>query len=206
MKPIRVAIFASGTGSNAMALINKAKELPNSSLNIEFVLSDKLNAPVLEKAKTAGVRTYLIEKKQTREIHEVEILNVLREHHIDWILLAGYMRLISASFLNQLSKWHGHQSQVVNIHPSLLPEYPGKDSIARAHADKAEKTGVTIHLVDEGMDTGKILLQEELSLNPSHSLESWAEEIHRLEHKMYTGFLQDLASKKYKTIHFQETY
>ncbi|UOF01189.1 phosphoribosylglycinamide formyltransferase [Bdellovibrio reynosensis] len=206
MNPVRVAIFASGTGSNAMALINKAKELPNSSLTIEFVLSDKLNAPVLEKAKNAGVRTYLIEKKQTREQHEAEILGVLREHHVDWVLLAGYMRLVSGSFLKQLSQWHDGHSQVVNIHPSLLPEYPGKDSIARAHTDKAEKTGVTIHLVDEGMDTGSILLQEALFLNPHHPLQTWAEEIHRLEHKMYTRFLQDLAFKKHPTNHFQETY
>lgn len=205
MKPVRVAIFASGTGSNAMALIQKAKQFVDNELEISFVLSDKAQASVLEKAKNAGVRTYLVEKKQNKEHHENEILGLIREHRIDWILLAGYMRLLSANFLTQLSGWHGKQSQVVNIHPSLLPAYPGTDSIARAHKDQAAQTGVTLHLVDEGMDTGKVLMQNALTLSAAEPLEVWAEQIHRLEHQIYTGFLAQIASGEQKTFKFEET-
>ncbi|MGZ3774273.1 MAG: phosphoribosylglycinamide formyltransferase [Pseudobdellovibrionaceae bacterium] len=204
MRPLRVAIFASGTGSNAMALVNKAKSFSEQQMEISFVLSDKAKAPVLEKAQSAGVRTYLVEKKKDRSTHEEEILLLLREHRIDWILLAGYMRLLSPAFLQQFSKWHQGAGQVVNIHPSLLPAYPGIDSIAAAYKDCVEKSGVTIHLVDEGMDTGAILMQESLNLHESDSFESWAQKFHELEHRMYTSFLDELVSGQRKTCYFEE--
>lgn len=204
MRPLRVAIFASGTGSNAMALINKAKSFSAQQVEISFVLADKVGAPVLGKASSAGARTYLVEKKKDRATHEQEILALLREHRIDWILLAGYMRLLSPSFLQQLSKWHHGAAQVVNIHPSLLPAYPGVDSIAQAYKDRVKKGGVTIHLVDEGMDTGTILMQESISLEDAESLESWAQRIHELEHHMYTSFLEVLVSGQRQTCYFEE--
>ncbi len=204
MKSVKVAIFASGTGSNAMALCKKAQSL--STLDIAFVLSDKAAAPVLGKAQDLGIKTYLIEKKKDRTTHESEVLQILREHHIDWILLAGYMRLISPHFLQTFSKWHGGASQIVNIHPSVLPAYPGVDSIARAHQDRVSSTGVTIHLVDEGTDTGPILKQESIPLNAQDPVESWAQKIHELEHRMYTDFLESLATGSTKTFYFEETH
>ncbi|WP_374074795.1 phosphoribosylglycinamide formyltransferase [Bdellovibrio bacteriovorus] len=204
MRPPRIAIFASGKGSNAMALIKKAKSCSLEQIEISFVLSDKVAAPVLEKAKQEGVRTYLVEKKQDRKTHEAEILNLLREHRVDWIFLAGYMRLISPDFLNQFSEWHSGASQIVNIHPSLLPAYPGVDSIARAYHDKVPLSGVSIHLVDDGMDTGLILAQESIVLSQQESLESWEARIHELEHRLYTGFLESLATAQRKTVYFQE--
>lgn len=219
MRPLRVAIFASGTGSNAMALVNKAKSFSDKSLSdnllsgnllsaqkleISFVLSDKAAAPVLEKAQSAGIRTYLVEKKKDRVTHEQDILALLREHRIDWILLAGYMRLLTPSFLQQFSKWHQGAAQVVNIHPSLLPAYPGVDSIAMAFKDRVQKSGVTIHLVDEGMDTGAILMQDSIPLEESDSLESWKQKIHELEHRMYTSFLEDLITGQRQTCYFEE--
>lgn len=205
MRPLRIAIFASGTGSNAMALCKKAQGFSPEQLEMSFVLSDKSEAPVLQKAKDINVRTYLVEKKKDRSTHEQEILKVLREHRIDWIFLAGYMRLISSTFLQQFSQWHGGASQIVNIHPSLLPAYPGVDSIARAHRDRVSETGVTLHLVDEGMDTGMILKQEAVSLNAQDSVEAWAQKIHELEHRIYTGFLDSLVSGETKTFYFEET-
>lgn len=201
MTPVRVAIFASGTGSNAMALIHKAREYTR-ELEICFVLSDKATAPVLEKARVAGVRTHLVEKKGDRASHEQMILNLIQEYRIDWICLAGYMRLLSPSFLKQVSEWHSGASQVVNIHPSLLPAYPGVDSIARAYNDGVPLTGVSIHLVDEGMDTGLILAQESLAISKDEPLEAFTQRVHQLEHRMYTSFLEDLADGRRKTVPF----
>lgn len=201
-KSVKVAIFASGTGSNAMALIKKSKTL--SQLEISFVLSDKANAPVLPKAQAEGVRTYLVEKKQDRAAHETEILTLLKEHKVDWILLAGYMRMISADFLSTFASWHQGQSQIVNIHPSLLPAYPGVDSIARAHKEGAPHTGVTLHFVDDGMDTGTVIRQEKLAVHAEETLEQLASRMHRLEHQIYTEFLESLSTHGRKTIHFEE--
>ncbi|MNK06215.1 Phosphoribosylglycinamide formyltransferase [compost metagenome] len=203
MKPVRVAIFASGTGSNAMALIQKSRSLKG--LEIGFVLSDKTTAPVLAKAQASGVRTYLVEKKTDRAAHEHQVLGLLKEHHIDWVLLAGYMRLLSSDFLKTFSAWHGGASQVVNIHPSLLPAYPGVDSIARAFNDGVSESGVTLHLVDEGMDTGTVLNQGALPLMAGETLDRWALKIHDLEHRMYTEFLESLALKQRSTSYFEET-
>lgn len=203
-KPLRIAIFASGTGSNAMALINKAKTFTPETLTIAFVLSDRPEAPVLLKAAEAGVRTFLIEKKKDRATHEQEILLLLREYRIDWILLAGYMRILSSSFLHKFAEWHNGASQVVNIHPSLLPLYPGVDSIKRAFADKVEKSGVSLHLVDEGMDTGDLITQGSIELKPNESLDSWTEKFHKLEHQMYTDFLESLVVGQQKSFSFEE--
>ncbi|MEK2646406.1 phosphoribosylglycinamide formyltransferase [Bdellovibrio sp. BCCA] len=204
MRPPRIAIFASGKGSNAMALIQKAKVFSEGQVEISFVLSDKTDALVLEKAKNDGIRTYLVPKRSDKKSHEKEILGLVREHRIDWIFLAGYMRLLSADFLKTFSEWHNGASQVVNIHPSLLPAYPGVDSIARAYQDEVPLSGVSIHLVDEGMDTGLILAQESLVRNSQDSLEAWEARIHELEHRMYTGFLESLATFQRRTVYFQE--
>lgn len=203
MKKVKVAIFASGTGSNALALIKKAKSLTD--LEISLVLSDKATAGVLEKARHENVSAYLVEKKTDKSAHEKEILQILKDHQIDWIFLAGYMRLISADFLKAFSAWHHGETQIVNIHPSLLPAYPGANSMARAHQDGVSQTGVTLHFVDEGMDTGAVIRQESVTIENGESLESLATRMHHLEHQIYTDFLASLASREKKTVHFQET-
>lgn len=198
---MKIAIFASGSGSNAEALMKKASEL--SGVQVEFVLSDKKEAFVLERAKNLSVPTYVVSKTSTRENHEQEILKLVDEHQIDWILLAGYMRLISPSFLQALKDRHDGQAQMINIHPSLLPAYPGTESIQRAYQDKVPVSGVSIHFVDEGVDTGPLLAQEKVVLNTGESLESFATRIHALEHQMYCKVLeqisrQELITRTYK--------
>ncbi|NUN04848.1 MAG: phosphoribosylglycinamide formyltransferase [Bdellovibrio sp.] len=204
MKPLRIAIFASGTGSNALALIKKAQELSAHKIEITFVLSDNAQAPVLEKAKNENIRTFLVTPHKGRANQEQEILNLTKEYKIDWIFLAGYMRLISPSFLRTFADWHSGCPQIVNIHPSLLPGYPGLDSIARAYHDQVSQSGVTLHLVDAGMDTGKILLQKSLPLAKSESLETWKQKFHLLEHEVYGQFLESLASGQISSHPFQE--
>ena len=198
---MKMAIFASGSGSNAEALMKKASEL--SGIQIQFVLSDKKDAFVLERAKKFGVATYLVPKTSTRENHEQEILKLVDEHQIDWILLAGYMRLISPSFLQALKDRHEGVAQMINIHPSLLPAYPGTESIRRAYQDQVPVSGVSIHHVDEGVDTGPLLAQEKVALVAGETLESFATRIHTLEHQMYCQVLeqisrQELITRTYK--------
>lgn len=204
MRPARIAILASGTGSNAQALIRKAQELGADKLEVGFVLSDKEEAPVLEKARDLGVPAFLRAKFNDRRTHEDAILMLLKEHHIDWVLLAGYMRLLSPYFLKTLQSWHQSASQVVNIHPSLLPAYPGVDSIARAYTDRVSESGVTLHLVDEGMDTGLVLRQQKISLG-NETLPEWSAKFHRVEHQIYGAFLTDIAEGHQKTCYFTET-
>lgn len=203
MNIVRVALFASGNGSNAMALIEKAKSLSN--IEISFVLSDKAGAPVLTKAREANIRTYLVERSSSRAEHEKDQLALLKKHKVDWIFLAGYMRILSADFLRTFSMWHQGASQVVNIHPSLLPAYPGADSIAQAYVDGVEYSGVTLHLVDEGVDTGPILFQKKLERMPMLGLPEWKQQFHRLEHEIYTEFLESLALNLRPTQSFEET-
>ncbi|WP_413568524.1 phosphoribosylglycinamide formyltransferase [Bdellovibrio sp. HCB117] len=205
MRPVRIALFASGTGSNAMALVAKAQELSKEKIDVAFVLSDKSAAPVLEKAQNAGVRTYLVEKKTDRKTHESEVLKLLREYHIDWIFLAGYMRLLSADFIQQFRHWHAGAEQIVNIHPSLLPAYPGVDSIARAFNDGVKESGVTLHLVDEGMDTGRVLVQEIVSRKEEANLAKWTQQFHEVEHRLYCQFLEKVALGSQDTVYFKET-
>lgn len=201
MRSPRIAVFASGTGSNADALMEKMKTLGG---KIEFVLSDKSTAPVLEKALRREVMTYVVEKTSDRHTHEREILNLIDRHQIDWVFLAGYMRLLSSSFLKELARRHEGQAQVVNIHPSLLPAYPGANSIERAFADKVTESGVTLHLVDEGMDTGPVLRQEKLTIHPFEALSDFKMHMHELEHRMYTDLLQAVMTKSIPTQFYQE--
>lgn len=191
---MKIAIFASGSGSNAEALMKKAKELIG--VKIEFVFSDKKEAFVLTRAKSCAVPAYVIEKKGTREKHEQEILHLLDDHKIDWILLAGYMRMISPTFLRELKNRHEGRAQVINIHPSLLPDYPGTDSIQKAYKDQVAVSGVSIHYVDEGMDTGPLLAQEKVVLQVGETLESFATRMHALEHQMYCKVLEQIANQE----------
>ena len=191
MKPIKVAIFSSGNGSNAEALILHARNY--TSLQVEFVLCDQNHAGVLERAKRLDVTTYLVAWSYTRENHEKEIFSYLEKHQVDWIFLAGYMRILSKSFLAKFKSLHHGFDQVVNIHPSLLPAFPGKHAIQRAYSQNVKFGGVTLHLVDAGIDTGPILMQQEVPLGEDESLEQFTQKIHQCEHRLYTNFLTDLA-------------
>lgn len=204
MRPLRVAIFASGTGSNAEALIHQALELRD-AVKISFVLSDQPQAGVLARAEALNVPTYVVPRRGDRITQESEILNLLREHAIDWIFLAGYMRLLSADFLNAFCEMNEGRTQVVNIHPSLLPAYPGKDSIRRAFEDAVPVSGVTLHFVDQGLDTGPIISQLSLPRRGDETLQEWAQAFHRLEHQVYCHFLRELAAGTHFRGHFKET-
>lgn len=182
----KFAVFASGSGSNFQA-IHDAIEAGQLSGTISLVVSDKPEAFVVERAKIAGIQTIAVNPSSfsSKEAYEQEILQKLIECEVEWIVLAGYMRLIGTVLLE------AYPNKIINIHPSLLPAFPGKDAIGQAMAHGVKVTGVTVHYVDAGMDTGPILAQAAVDVVDGDR-EQTEEHIHALEHELYTKTLQQL--------------
>lgn len=184
---MRVAILASGNGSNFEALAHRfqAGLLPGELI---FVFSDHHNAYVLERAQRLNVRAFSFEVKEftNKAAYEEALLQLLQEQQIDLIVLAGYMRIIGKTLLSHYS------NRILNIHPSLLPSFPGLHGIKDAYEYGVKVTGVTVHLVDDGVDTGPIIAQEPVMILPEDSLESLEEKIHQTEHRLYPKVLRDM--------------
>jgi phosphoribosylglycinamide formyltransferase-1 len=176
----KLAVFASGTGSNFVAIHDAIlqKEL---DAEISIVVSDRPKSKVLKHAKDRQIDTFSFTAKdyQNKEDFEHQILKVLIDKEVDLIVLAGYMRLIGPTLLNKYEK------RILNIHPSLLPLYKGKDAVGQALFEGATQTGVTVHYVDSGMDTGQIIEQQSLVIFPNENRESLETRIHHIEHKLY---------------------
>ena len=184
---MRVAILASGNGSNFEALAHQfqAGLLPG---ELAFVFSDHHNAYVLERAQRLNVRAFSFEVNEfaNKAAYEKALLQLLQEQEIDLIVLAGYMRIIGQTLLSHYS------NRILNIHPSLLPSFPGLHGIKDAYEYGVKVTGVTVHLVDDGVDTGPIIAQEPVMILPEDSLESLEEKIHQTEHRLYPKVLRDM--------------
>lgn len=177
----RVAVLISGAGSNMAALIEASRK-PGAPFEIALVLSNRPTAGGLAIAEAQGVPTVVVNHRlhgQDREAHERAIDAVLMEHAIDVVALAGYMRLLTP-FLVRL--W---AARMINIHPSLLPKYPGLDTHARAIEAGDTEAGCTVHLVTEGVDEGPVLDQEFVPILPMDTPESLAERVLAAEHKLY---------------------
>jgi formyltetrahydrofolate-dependent phosphoribosylglycinamide formyltransferase len=188
VKP-RVAILISGRGSNMEALI-KAAKAPDYPAEIVLIISNRADAPGLEIARAHGIKALAIPSKPhggNRESHERAIHDVLTEQKIDIICLAGYMRLLTPYFVNA---WSG---RMLNIHPSLLPAYPGLDTHARALAAGEQTHGCTVHLVTETMDEGPILAQATVPVLPADTESSIAARVLAREHEIYPAALADFA-------------
>ena len=184
---MRVAILASGNGSNFEALAHQfqAGLLPGELI---FVFSDHHNAYVLERARRLNIKAYSFEVKEfeNKAAYEKALLQLLQEQQIDLIVLAGYMRIIGQTLLSHYS------NRILNIHPSLLPCFPGLHGIKDAYEYGVKVTGVTVHLVDDGVDTGPIIAQEPVMILPEDTLESLEEKIHQTEHRLYPKILRDV--------------
>lgn len=185
-----IAVFASGNGGNFESLI-KCSIQEKWEQPISLVISDKPKAKVLERAKKWQVPHYAIDVQTfaNKEEFEQEVLQLLQKYQIRWIVLAGYMRLIGTTLLK------AYEGQIVNIHPSLLPAFPGKNAIEMALQYPVKITGVTIHYVDEGMDTGPILAQEAIEIQPNETVETLVPRIHAVEHRLYPQVVQSLISE-----------
>ncbi|MDR4888184.1 phosphoribosylglycinamide formyltransferase [Fredinandcohnia sp. QZ13] len=187
----KIAVFASGSGTNFQAIMDSIKE-GRLAAKIELVVCDKPGAKVIERASKEWVETFVFSPKEYPEksLFEAEIVEKLRAKNVELIVLAGYMRLIGDTLLQ------AYRNKIVNIHPSLLPAFPGKDAIGQAYRAGVNMTGVTIHYVDEGMDTGPIIAQREFAIEPGDTLESIEEKVHEIEHQFYPQILQSLVTAK----------
>ncbi len=174
--PRRVAILISGRGSNMRALIEQA-----STYEIVLVASNKPDAPGLDYARgEAGIPTWALDSRGIpREEFDAALDRVLREHRVGTIALAGYMRLLSAGFVNQ---WKG---RIVNIHPSLLPKYPGLDTHARAIAAGDRVGGCSVHVVTEEVDAGEVLAWAEVPIEPADDAATLERKVLAAEHELY---------------------
>lgn len=190
MRKIRIAVFASGRGSNYEA-IYEAIQAQRLDAEVVGIVCDRPEAQVVKTAATHEVDCFQIVPSEytTKAAYEQEVLNFLREKRTEFIVLAGYMRLIGPTLLQK------YPQRIVNIHPSLLPYFKGKDAIGQAINAQAKITGVTVHYVDEGMDTGEIIAQEGLMLNPVWERETIEHYIHRIEHQLYPETLQKIFRK-----------
>lgn len=175
-----IAIFASGKGTNFIA-INKAINKHLLDANISLFVSDRKNSKGLRKAIELKMNTYSFSSKEyeSKKLYEQEILIRLKEYKVDLIVLAGYMRIIGETILNE------YENRIINIHPSLLPLFKGKDAIGQALRSGNTHTGVTVHFVDEGIDTGKIIIQKKVAILEHYNREMLEEAIHKMEHDLY---------------------
>lgn len=182
----KIAVFASGNGSNFQAIVDaiRANKL---SAEIMLVVTDKPKAFVLERAKTSGVTSFSFvpSEFESKELYEEMLKEELQELGVEWIVLAGYMRLIGPVLLS------AYENRIVNIHPSVLPAFPGKDAIGQTLAAGAENAGVTVHYVDAGMDTGNIIAQQAFPI-AGRGREEVEQQIHQIEHELYPATLQQL--------------
>lgn len=194
---IRLALFASGSGSNVEAILDFAKVKGYLS-QIKVLICDKPQAQVIERAKKFHIPALFIEykknlartKEENKKRHEELIRATLDEYGVNWIALAGYMRIFSEDFISH------YPNRIINIHPSLLPKYKGKDAYEQAFASGDHKSGITIHFVDSGIDTGPIIYQKSFKRLDNDNLETFKSRGLKLEHTIYPMVLEQLFKNK----------
>jgi|HigsolmetaAR203D_1030402.scaffolds.fasta_scaffold03252_4 phosphoribosylglycinamide formyltransferase-1 len=178
-RPFRIAVFASGQGSNFQHLADLAAQ-GRLGADIALLVCDKPAAPVVERARRAGVETFTFRPKDyaSREAYETEILELLRARDIDLVVLAGYMRLLTKVLVD------AYYGRMINIHPSLLPAFPGVNAGGQALEYGVKVTGVTVHFVDEGLDSGPIIAQKAVEVRDDDTESSLMERIHAAEREL----------------------
>ena len=176
-----IGVLVSGEGTNLQALLD-------ADLPVCAVASNRPEARALERAEAAGVpaTTFPLEEFADREQRDTTMANWLQEQGVRLVVCAGYMHLLTPSFLERFGE------RIVNVHPSLLPEFPGATAIEDALAAGVETTGVTVHIVDEGLDTGHVMAQEAVPVEPRETL---AERLHAVEHRLLPKVVSDLCAR-----------
>ena len=173
-RDVRIAVLASGDGSNLQALLDD----PFTSQRIALVVSDRGDARALRRAHERGVPAVFCDPGVGREAFGRALLAVLAEHGIEVVVLAGFMRILAPEVVR------AYEGRMVNVHPALLPAFPGAHAVADALAWGARVTGVTVHLVDEEVDHGPIVFQEAIPIHDGEGADSLAARIHEIEHRL----------------------
>lgn len=189
---IKLAVLVSGRGSNLEAILRAIKD-NELDAKVEVVISNRPEALALHVARKYGVHAVAIDQKgMTRSEHEQRILQELEPYSIDYLVLAGYMRMLSPEFLQGFKHSDGY-FRVVNIHPSMLPQFPGAHAYEEAFNAGVAESGITVHLVDELMDNGPILAQEKFVRLQSDTIDEFKKRGLAVEHRLFPAVLQDLA-------------
>ena len=188
MTSFRIGILASGTGTNLQAILDQVHG--RDGVEVVAVGSDKPGARALERARDAGIDTEVFPSGAYagREERDVAIADWLEARDVDLVVLAGYMQLLSPGFVQRFA------GRVINVHPALLPSFPGLDAIGQALAHGVQVTGVTVHFVDEGVDTGPILLQRAVPVPPDRDRAALEETIHATEHALLPEAIRMIAA------------
>lgn len=190
---LSLGVLASGSGSNLQAIVDAVQ---NGVLDarVPVVVSDVAGAFALERAKRAGVAVEVVEPLggEKREDHDARVVAALRRHEVDTVALAGYLRLVTPVLLRAFP------GRVVNVHPALLPAFPGLHVQAAALAYGAKFSGCTVHFVDEGMDTGPVIIQAVVPIRDDDTPDTLGARILREEHRIYPQALQYLAQDRLK--------
>jgi phosphoribosylglycinamide formyltransferase 1 len=178
----RVAILISGRGSNMKALIDRAE-----GYEVVLVASNRVHAPGLDAARSLGIPTFAYEER--RDAFEAALQRSLEDHQVGTIALAGYMRILSPAFIQ---RWHG---RILNIHPSLLPRHKGLDTHARVLAAGETVSGCSVHLVSEELDSGEVVAQAEVPVEPGDDASALAARVLDAEHSLYPKALSEFVRR-----------
>ena len=187
MKTFKVAVLISGNGSNLQALIDNFKE-EESIVDINCVISNKEDAFGLERATRAAIDNHFVDHTEfkNRETFDQELIQILDGYNPDLIVLAGFMRILSEVFVEK------YLGKLINIHPSLLPKYPGLETHKKVIENKEAYHGVTVHYVDKTLDGGPICAQSEIEVT-TNNINDLQEQIHKIEHEIYPEVVQQIA-------------
>ena len=189
----RLAILVSGNGTNMENILERIrkKEIPAEA---SLIVSDNSQAYALKRAEKYNVECIVVDRKRTdsKASFESEIRRHLDRKKIDFILLAGFMKILSEDFVR------AYKGKMINIHPSFLPDFPGAHAIEDAWKAKVKKTGVTVHFVDEGVDSGPVILQREVPVAGGDTLESLEKKVHEAEYEIYPEAIRMVLSGKVK--------
>ena len=177
---MKIVILASGSGTLAQALID-------AKFDIKAIVSDVMGAKVLTRGERAGITTKVIQFRKLRSEWDAELFDYVSQVNPDLVVSAGFMRILAPEFVKSF--------RVINSHPALLPKFPGAHAVRDALAAKATKTGCTIHWVDEGVDTGQIIAQEEVAIEPSDDEASLHERIKILERKLIVEVVRQIEGR-----------
>ncbi len=196
-----IAIFASGNGSNAKALLEHSKKLSD-KVQVAVLICDNYGAGVLDIAKSFGIKAVCIpfesanSYQEAKIVHEEKILYEVGRHKVEWIFLAGYMRILSKNFIDRFHDSHLQRSRIVNIHPSLLPRFPGKSAYEDCFEAQDKMAGITIHFVDEGIDSGTIITQQTFKRYDDDTFEHFKRRGLAIEHQLYPQVLEQICNNR----------
>ena len=190
---LRIAVFASGQGSNFQAIVDAVQE-KKLDASIELLVCDKPLAPVIARAEQAGVEAFVFKPKDyaSREAYEQEILAIMQQKQVDLVVLAGYIRIITSVLVEPF------YGRMLNVHPSMLPSFPGVNALGQALDYGVKVTGVTVHYVDGGLDSGPIVAQRAVAIEAGDTEESLAARIHTIEQELYPQVIQWVAEGRVK--------